>query len=249
MNFNIIATSVGGTREFEKPIPKEYDQDLNLKIRHIIKMIASIKVPIFLYMAVGTANKCANGTNFSVSNVDIKFTNFMNQQQKPKIIDDAIKNGYFVVAINIDDFDKDVYFQNESMINFMIKGVFPLSGKCCNDGTKENSESLDAINELFNIVYKNKGQVVLVNAVENSTVGFNFRLFTGMEMVLAGDKFSMLTYATSFWFRQEGADTDIFFVYKKCRKSFLTPGLIKSSTLITPISTNLTTMSDINHED
>ena len=199
--------AVDGT--FNKPIPVAADAALCARIGVLKTAVLTAKEggeSVLLYLAAGTANRAANGTNPSLGGtVDLGL------QQHPPIIGDAEKQGYRTIVLNIDDFSGS---ESEEKFN----GLFPMSGKTT-DG--KDAQSITALRELFEIVYSTGtgdklGQVILVNAVEDTKPKKDggthdldhskFRGYPGFKALFPGKaRMGQFTYATSY-FQYPGFD-------------------------------------------
>ncbi|EGK05300.1 MAG: DUF4157 domain-containing protein [Dysgonomonas mossii] len=201
---------------FNKGISVEADAKLCTRIDQLIIRVREAidgEKSVLLYLAVGTANKSANGTNFSGALELLA----IRQQQKPSIIDTAQEKGYTTIVLNIDDFSS-----SESDEKF--DGLFPMSGKTTDE---KEAQSIGKLKELFGLVYSTegkttegktiKGQVILVNAVEDTKPAKSdtdtsldhskFRGYLGFTSLFPGrDKKDQFTYATSYLAQYQNFD-------------------------------------------
>ncbi len=195
-----------GISSFEKPISQQSDTMLAKRFEDIRGNYLESGKQIFLYLAVGTANASANGTNPS-SPTRAK-PEYLQQQQNPSITGDALKEGYQVITVNIDAFgsDKEDVSEDGNRVDIVINGVFPVSGKV---DTGEDSKAIPAMKSLIDSVIGGNGQVIFLNAIEDSPSEEepnSFRLFSGMRSLIPARQKGVknFTYATSYLEQQPG---------------------------------------------
>ena len=190
-----------GISAFERPIPEAADAKLAQAFEIIQEKYFDPAKNTFLYIATGTANASANSTNPSFSKHTTKEA--LEEQQNPKITLDALKKGYRVITVNIDQFggDKEVVTEGGNRIDITINGGFPVSGKVkSSDDKEEDSKAIPAMKALIGKVTAQGGEAVFLNAIEDTPSTDEpdaFRLFSGMRMLIP-PKTLNFTYATSY---------------------------------------------------
>jgi len=223
-----LATPIKNVSSFEKDISVEEDQSLATEFSNIEKCADDLqkKGPLLIYITVGTANTDANGTNPShIPNMPKEvMEDKLNGQMFPNLLSDAAAKELQVITIHIDRFPASKMETVDNRTDFYINGVFPLSGSA---GGRE-SRSVKVIKDFISKYSKGDNQVILVNAVENTTENEGeFRLFKGMGAVfpkgLQGIK--NFTYATSYIEKQFAGQASAgqpveFNIYKKAGRQY-----------------------------